>query len=371
MIEVVEASYQLSQGTRPWLKGILDAARPHLDRGAGLLAGCYDARDVSRFSVSSLVGVGCGVPAWATGLRTAARRLSPDEVQRSFVSRSFGTVSEMLGDGFLDRNPFARALGLFGIRDGLGMNAIDPTGVGCVLGAWLPARQRTPDGLGEVLTYVGAHIAAGHRLRRAIDRAKAKAKATPRLRGPRASEAAASAAYLLESAEAILSPAGEVAHAADSAKGVAERLMLRAAAAAFDRSRTRQRQADPQATLLDWKALVAGRWSVVDCFDSDGRRFLVAHRNDPPPDTVAAADAGGPQASLSLRERQVVGYAALGHANKNIAYDLGISVSSVATHLVNATAKLGATSRADLIAKACWRRDLRAPPSAGALPSPK
>jgi DNA-binding CsgD family transcriptional regulator len=55
------------------------------------------------------------------------------------------------------------------------------------------------------------------------------------------------------------------------------------------------------------------------------------------------------QPLLSEREAQVVGAAAMGHANKTIAYELGISISSVATHLRRAAAKLGTGSRAEII----------------------
>jgi DNA-binding CsgD family transcriptional regulator len=66
----------------------------------------------------------------------------------------------------------------------------------------------------------------------------------------------------------------------------------------------------------------------------------VAHRNDP-----QAPDAR----ALTLRERQVLGYAALGHSNKLIGYELGLHPSSVARHLRDAGTKLGARSRVQLI----------------------
>ena len=69
--------------------------------------------------------------------------------------------------------------------------------------------------------------------------------------------------------------------------------------------------------------------------DSDGRRFILAHRNDPD-----APDIRG----LTLRERQVVAYVALGHANKVIAYELGLTISTVASHLARARLKLGLRS---------------------------
>ena len=54
--------------------------------------------------------------------------------------------------------------------------------------------------------------------------------------------------------------------------------------------------------------------------------------------------------SFTPRERQVVGYAALGHDNKVIAYDLGIAHSTVKVLMARAAQKLGVGTRAELIA---------------------
>ena len=62
----------------------------------------------------------------------------------------------------------------------------------------------------------------------------------------------------------------------------------------------------PEATLFA---------QLVDHFESDGKRYVLARRND-------AAVRG--LAALTDRERQALGYAALGHTNKLIAYEMGI-----------------------------------------------
>jgi DNA-binding CsgD family transcriptional regulator len=158
---------------------------------------------------------------------------------------------------------------------------------------------------------VAAHLAAGLRLRRL---------ATPA--GPDASFGAA---------EAILDPDGRMHHATTPAQPRACREALREAAMRQRRAGD-LRQSDPAEAVAAWRALVAGRWSLVDHFDHDGRHFLLARRNDP--DTRALGE-------LTLRERQVVGYASLGQ--------MGLSASSIATYLGRAAAKLGADSRPALI----------------------
>lgn len=93
--------------------------------------------------------------------------------------------------------------------------------------------------------------------------------------------------------------------------------------------------------LSAWTALADGQWSLVDHFDSDGRRYLVVLENAPQtPDPRA----------LSPREAAVTAYACLGYANKAIAYHLGIDNSSVSRALRKAMIKLSVESREALIA---------------------
>ena len=59
-----------------------------------------------------------------------------------------------------------------------------------------------------------------------------------------------------------------------------------------------------------------------------------------------------PQRSLSRREREVVHLVSLGAAGPEVAEELQISPETVRTHVRNAMDKLGARSRAHLVAKA-------------------
>jgi DNA-binding NarL/FixJ family response regulator len=84
---------------------------------------------------------------------------------------------------------------------------------------------------------------------------------------------------------------------------------------------------------------VAGRWSLLEHFDTDGKRFIVARRNDP--------DDAGP-AGLSPRECQVLSCRARGMSLKLIAYDLGLSMATVSKTLDSGMTKLGVASDMDL-----------------------
>ena len=80
--------------------------------------------------------------------------------------------------------------------------------------------------------------------------------------------------------------------------------------------------------------------------------YVVARRNDvrlPRPD------------ALSPRERQALGFAVLGDSNKLIAYELGISASTVGVLLHRAAQKLGCHSRVELLRR--FQELLAAPPN--------
>ena len=175
----------------------------------------------------------------------------------------------------------------------------------------LARRGRTPPPAKRFWKSVTFHIAAAARLRRALD-------ASP---------------------EAIFTPGGTLLHAAGIARDPEHREALRHAARAIDRARLKK--AEPIAAIESWTAMVSGRWTLVDQFESDSKRFVVARVNEPKLEE---------RASLSPRERHVAALVALGRSNKEIAYELGMSAPTVASHLHRICKKLGVT-RAGLIGK--------------------
>jgi DNA-binding CsgD family transcriptional regulator len=107
-----------------------------------------------------------------------------------------------------------------------------------------------------------------------------------------------------------------------------------------DRGRGAVRTRDPDAALSFWRALVAGRWSLVDRFERDGRRFVVAHRNAPTATDPRRLTESG----------TVVGrFLTLGYSNKLAAYSLGVSEGTVSGTVARIRHELGAGSRVDLI----------------------
>lgn len=144
-----------------------------------------------------------------------------------------------------------------------------------------------------------------------------------------------------EPVEAIFGADGTIHEARSGATPVSARETLRRAVHRLDRLRTKQGRSDPDEALAAWEGLVRGRWSLVDYFDSDGRRFVVALKNDPSfPDPRGLTD----------RERQVAEFLGQGHAAKEIGYMLGISQSAVNNCTTRAACKLGLSSLAELAA---------------------
>jgi DNA-binding NarL/FixJ family response regulator len=143
--------------------------------------------------------------------------------------------------------------------------------------------------------------------------------------------------------EAIFEPGGKLCHARGQARCDSAREVLRDAVRRIDGARTRAGRGDPESALSSWQGLISGRWSLVDRFEADGRRYVVALRNDP----EVARPPG-----LSRREAQVAEYLALGHSEKEIAYTLGLSQSAISRRVSSAVRKLGLRSRAELAALA-------------------
>lgn len=116
--------------------------------------------------------------------------------------------------------------------------------------------------------------------------------------------------------------------------------LLRAAARELDGAPRVLRQVEADRAIRLWEGLMQGRWTLVDWFDSDGRRFIIVKQNPP--------RRGYPR-GLTKREREVAMSAALGASSKATGYDLGISPSRVSALLKAAMRKLGVRTKAQLV----------------------
>jgi DNA-binding CsgD family transcriptional regulator len=319
-IGVVETAYQLGGTDLDWLQRLQTAASSELDAGFGVLASIINIGPRGQFSAAITASEKCHdsfIAATNVAMADADwRRVCAPWLEE--LSLYCGTMSDSFS-GYFQKCRAARDV-LFPnhIRDIFCVIAPDPTGVACTISAGLPAETRLSARTVYRWSQIAAHVAAGFRVRRAL----------------------VDSADLFATADAVLRPDGTCVHAEAQAATKTVRDRLRHSARDLGRARGRLRRADPDEALAIWRGLCAGRWTLVDHVDKDGRRFLLARRNDP---IVRRLD------PLTLPERQVAAYAALGHSNKLIAYELGLGETAVAMRLSRAARKLGASTRVQLI----------------------
>lgn len=323
LLTVIEAAYDLDAVVDGWLDGLTKAAGPFVDQGKGVYGALVDASDPAALRLGTI----------------HAYRAQPGMV-RAFEMAPDTADARRVEKLYRSGKPFVSALGQVGARnwrriatigpggvaDCCAVCAIDSAGRGCVIMA--PSATPVPAGARpqRVWGRVTAHLVSMFRLRAGL----ARQDATSRADG-----------------EAVLTPDGKIVHAAGAAKERPARESLRDAALASERARGRMRRSAPDDAIEMWRAMVEGRWSIVDRFERDGRRFLIAHENEPAP--------GGPRA-LTRREQHVVTLVAMGHSNKLVGYELGLSTEAVGRYLGAAMRKLGFASRTELarMLRASW-----------------
>jgi DNA-binding NarL/FixJ family response regulator len=178
-----------------------------------------------------------------------------------------------------------------------------------VVGTPLPPGARPPVAT-PTLNRLAAHLASVRRLRKRL---------------------AAKDAFH-ENDEAIFAPGGALQEARGQAKGKTLSSRLRALVLAREKALAR-----PELAL--WPALLDGRYTIADRFESSGKRYVVAFRND----TTAA-----PLNGLTSLERVVVQGVSAGVMEKVLAIDLGLSVPRVSNVLGGALRKLRLASAIEL-----------------------
>jgi hypothetical protein len=260
-ISIVEAAYDCEGDERTWFRRLVEHAAPQFDRGFGVSI----ARYAPGIGPEEALIWSCGMKGAFIEATNAMVSANPEPYHRllSPESGALNSVSQFLGRKAEDADDWA-AFGEYmhpiGVRDIAGMVARDPTGHVICLSIPAPDLVRTTPR--EVTTWsrIATHISAGARLHGAI--------------------AKLSNGDLANGADAVLSPSGSVTHAEVAAQSVSARESLLRAAKAIDRARSKARSNEDEALDL-WQGLVAGRWSLFDRFDTDGRRFLIARKNDP------------------------------------------------------------------------------------------
>lgn len=326
-IDLVEFVYDLDVEKDHWVPSLLEVGLPLLDHGHGVVGTTYVRPPEGGIPFPTKFHQLSGPPdlmGRVLRISTLANEEVLREVNRSGVVTTLSEAINRFPGRVAPLEEFQRHLA--GAKDILALTAVDPNGVGMSLTVPLPEVTKLSGRERELWQMMGSHLVSGFRLRQGLEEKR---------------KAPMQSSSLPRYAEAVLDPKRfEVAEAIGRAKDENVGDILREAAIQIDRARGRLRRKDPEHALEIWRGLVEGRWSLVDWFDSDGRRFVLAHPNPP-----RLKDPRG----LTERESQVCSYVSLGETNKLISYRLGINQSKVSSTLRSAMRKLGVRTRPQLV----------------------
>jgi DNA-binding NarL/FixJ family response regulator len=311
-ISLVKAGYCLESDDRKWVDKIL--------YHAGRLVDAVTISDAWLYTVTARsfsLGVGSSTSA-LSGLRRGVHENLPKETIDALYRTHWvvATGSDLIEWLTEDQAQSLRSWisefgnGVFNIR---GINCRSGTGSGLIVVIALAKDRPLSAKEHKRWSQVAAHLGAGLRLREMAQRFSLD----------------------IRSVEAVLGPSATLRHARGEATTTA-RANLREAVLKIERCRTRFGLQDPDAALENWWGLVNGRWSLIDHFDTDGKRFVVAIKNDP-----AHPDPRG----LTQGERQIAEFIGKGCTTKEITYALGISVAAVTNAAGRIQMKLGLSSR--------------------------
>ncbi len=315
LVDVVERCYALEIGSSDaWLRGVFDAATRLLDEGRGAMAVVFDARGpVERWRLERPMVH--GFPEAIADATLAGFAAMPPVLKRSLyqLMGPVGTYAQATGRLISElpderEREIARRVSVVNFAV---VNGTNPDGRGASLMFATHADTRRSPATHPHLARIGSHVAAGFRLVTALSPPVA----------------------------AVFEPSGKPVQI-DAPEAKTLRAKLRDAVRRQDRARGRLRRTDQREALRIWEALVAGRYSLVDRFESDGRRYVVAHENAP-----SAPDPRG----LTADERVVAGWVAQGHSDKLIAYELGRPEGTIRAITHRVLRKLGARTRLEIV----------------------
>ena len=333
-VHVIEACYDLAPSDANWLAGVVRAARPLLDKGLGVAGWSYEIRyDKPRSNTIDLpIYIGC-----RDGLHECFRDMMPlgkwTEVAHAHRGSTCASFSDRMRalPGWTKQayplHPVVRHLHQrAGMRDFLQIFAREEASPGVERGFVLIAPREQvasfPSRSAGLFVRLSRHLVAGCKLRRALRRGSTEALA-----------------HVPVDIEASLDASARTVHAEGEAKEPAARRLLEAAARDLVLSRGTLRREEPARAVELWRGMVDGRWTLIDGWDSAGKRVILARRAVP----------DDPHHPLSGVERHVLGLAGLGCSNKLIAYEVGISATRVSELLHSGLRKLGLRSLVELL----------------------
>jgi DNA-binding CsgD family transcriptional regulator len=315
LVEIVERAYDVALTTPGWLAGIREAAGRAFGEHIATQAYTFSVTAQGSFHLHDI----SSDSTWEELLRRAHSATDPEIIRRLYLRGPINSVRAAASDRKDD--PGYQEVLRTEVREVTGVSGIDPSGAGCTVAFLRRDTGTLPRSTRLALERISAHLASARRLRSSLDTTRP-------------------AEDLMEKAEAVVTPDGAVVHAQGVAREAPAQSALRQAARRIDKARCREGQDPGEDPLALWRGLVEGRWSLVERFESDGRRVLVARRNEPPARALRALDE---------RERKLIALLAVGHSLKLCAYELGQPESTTSKMARSAMRKLGLLSRDELV----------------------
>lgn len=310
-IEILNQCYRYEADADAWLASVLDASAGLLELGRGY--GFSMQRGSETGPVPLLNGYR-GMPVDPFHYVAGVTRLDADAFRTLWYPRTPVTFLTPLLSELSPRyrGLIREYLRSAQVQDMIGLLGHPTSDVAFVIWAGVTQRQQVSTRVRDALHRARLHIEAALRLR---------------LLGT-------------ERAVAVLTPAGKIEYLHPSAQQNAAPERFVEHTRSVERARSRRRRADAREALEIWRALVEGRWSLVERDDTDGRRLYYAFEN--PPQTLHYR-------GLSAVEAAVVDLSSKGLTGKYVAYALGITESTVSRSLQAAATRLGFRDRTTVL----------------------
>ncbi|MEZ4372286.1 MAG: LuxR C-terminal-related transcriptional regulator [Polyangiaceae bacterium] len=308
-VAILEVCYSLNGDLQQWVDRLTQTLQPSFDAGLGVFCtGMYLTPEGPRHAFVATKG---NTPENAAELLLLTQQTMPEpsEITTTFASSRFSTARGEMSPANLRR--FEELARPVGVCDGAGIVFSDGT-LGVLVAGMRPGRAQISVAERRMWSRVAIHLSHGLRLRRRI----------------------------VDAPVAVLSPHGCVVHAEPEAQAPETRELLRRHVRNIEKARAKRQRSTPTEAVSLWQGLVDGRWSLVDRFEADGKRFVVALANPLATPEIAR---------LSPKEAAVCQLAAEGFTNTSIAYALGSKPSTISTQLKQALRKLRLQSRSDLV----------------------
>ncbi|MET0287569.1 MAG: LuxR C-terminal-related transcriptional regulator [Polyangiales bacterium] len=302
-VALVEACYRDIESDQEWLAQLFTSACPLLDLGGGVGLSLVQERPHER-AITLSGGVG-GVhdilqPSWPV-----IQQLDAATYQGFFYPDKAVVLASSLVSNFAQpaKLTFSSLMAQAGASDLLGMLGYPAQGWAFAMFVGVGKAPLTPQ-LHKTLRQLRIHIETSLRLR------------------------------LFSSFEpaAVLRPDGKILHLDVDALGDAGGATLSAQTVALEQARSAPGRRDEPRALAVWKALVHGRWSLIERVDHDGQRLYHAIENSPHVH---------PQRALTETEERVLELSVRGGTGKEIAYELDLSQSRISEALKSARERLG------------------------------